>query len=175
MIIVLSQKIDTDSTYSGDDVFRIYHYPSRYKNQIHTGDIFVYYQGNRYDKKKRYYFGVGRVGEISKENEDDYYAELLFTTKFIKKVPIYMANGGYVEQLGYETVRKSMNPPWQSSVRTISIEAFKYILDHSESNEIVYEYNNLLKKSIQKYYISNQKGALMEIINLIQKLLVLYT
>ena len=136
MIIVLSQKIDTDSTYYGDDVFRIYHYPSRYKNQIHTGDIFVYYQGNRYDKKKRYYFGVGRVGEISKENEDDYYAELLFTTKFIKKVPIYMANGGYVEQLGYETVRKSMNPPWQSSVRPISIEAFKYILDHSESNEI---------------------------------------
>ena len=86
-----------------------------------------------------------------------------------------MANGGYIEQLGYETVRKSMNPPWQSSVRPISIEAFKYILDHSEINEKVYEYNNLLKKSIQKYYISNQKGALTEMINLIQKLLVLYT
>ena len=53
MIIILSQKIDTESAYTGDEVFRTYHYPGRYRNQIHTGDVFVYYQGNRYDKSLR--------------------------------------------------------------------------------------------------------------------------
>ena len=64
MLIILSQKIDTDSDYS-DEVFETYHYPSRYKNQIHEGDTFVYYQGNRYVKEQRYYYGVGTIGQIT--------------------------------------------------------------------------------------------------------------
>lgn len=110
MIIVLSQKIDTHSSYVGDKVFGIYHYPARYRNQIHTGDTFVYYQGNRYDKSQRYYFGTGRIGEIRREDDENYYAELLNAVSFEKKVPIYLPDGGYVEQLGYETVRKNINP-----------------------------------------------------------------
>ena len=119
MIIILSQKIDTESAYTGDEVFRTYHYPGRYRNQIHTGDVFVYYQGNRYDKSQRYYFGTGWIGNIKTEDEDNYYAELLNVVRFEKKVPIYLPDGGYVEQLGYDTVRKSINPPWQSSVRPL--------------------------------------------------------
>ena len=46
MLIILSQKIDTESPYS-DEPFNSYHYPARYRNQIHEGDVFVYYQGNR--------------------------------------------------------------------------------------------------------------------------------
>lgn len=62
MLIILSQKIDTPSAYS-DETFATYHYPAGYKNQIHEGDTFVYYQGSRYVKEQRYYFGVGTVGK----------------------------------------------------------------------------------------------------------------
>ena len=68
MFIILSQKIDTESSYS-DEIFSTYHYPSRYKNQIHEGDTFVYYQGNRYVKDQRYYFGTGTIGRISSSDE----------------------------------------------------------------------------------------------------------
>lgn len=94
MTIILSQKIDTESVYMGDEVFRTYHYPRRYRNQIHTGDVFVYYQGNRYDKSQRYYFGTGRIGNIKTEDEDNYYAGLLNVVRFKKKVPIYLPDGG---------------------------------------------------------------------------------
>lgn len=174
MIIILSQKIDTDSSYSGDEVFKIYHYPARYKNQIHTGDTFVYYQGNRYDKSQRYYFGSGRIGKIEQEDEDNFYAELIDVSKFEKKVPIYLPDGGYVEQLGYETVRKSINPPWQSSIRPLSEDAFSYILEHSGSQKKIDAYNSQLKKAIQNYYITNDRTAVLEIIEIAHKLAELY-
>lgn len=63
MLVILSQKVDSESSYA-DELFNSYHYPAKYKNQLHKGDIFIYYQGNRYDKSQRYYFGVGSVGEI---------------------------------------------------------------------------------------------------------------
>lgn len=45
MLVVLSHRIDFESDYA-DELFRTYHYPSRYRNQLHEGDRFVYYQGN---------------------------------------------------------------------------------------------------------------------------------
>ena len=125
MLIILSQKIDTKSDYDGDEIFRIYHYPSRYRNQIHTGDIFIYYQGNRFDKSQRYYFGKGDIGRISTTDGENYYAELINVIRFKNRVPIYLPDEGYIEQLGYETVRKSINPPWQSSVRPLSKERIR--------------------------------------------------
>lgn len=62
MFIILSQKIDTASPYEGDQPYKIYHYPRRYRNQIHSGDIFIYYQENRYERSQRYYFETGRIG-----------------------------------------------------------------------------------------------------------------
>lgn len=174
MIIILSQKIDTESIYTGDEVFKTYHYPRRYRNQIHTGDVFIYYQGNRYDKSQRYYFGTGQIGNIQIENEDNYYAELLNVVRFEKKVPIYLPDGGYVEQLGYDTVRKSINPPWQSSVRPLSKQAYSYILQHSGNNEMISEYNAMLKKAIQSYYISNDKEAILRILEIAGQLAALY-
>ena len=127
MLIILSQRIDTDSDYS-DEVFETYHYPSRYKNQIHEGDTFVYYQGKRYVKEQRYYYGVGTIGQITTFDDENYYASLINVRKFNTKVPIYLPDGKYVEQLGYETVRKSPTPPWQSSVRPLSQQAYDYII-----------------------------------------------
>lgn len=170
MIIILSQKIDTDSSYSGDEVFKVYHYPARYKNQIHSGDTFVYYQGNRYDKSQRYYFGTGQIGKIEQENEDNYYAQLINVSRFEKNVPIYLPEEGYIEQLGFETVRKSLNPPWQSSIRPLSDVAYRYILDHSGNQKTVEIYNLKLKKAIQNYYIEKDSNALLEIIENARKL-----
>ena len=174
MIIILSQKIDTESSYSGDKIFKVYHYPARYKNQIHTGDTFVYYQGNRYDKSQRYYFGSGRIGKIKQEDEGNFYAELIDVSKFEKKVPIYLPDEGYVEQLGYETVRKSINPPWQSSIRPLSEKAFSYILEHSGNQKKIDQCNSQLKKAIQNYYIAKDRTAVLEILEIAHKLADLY-
>ena len=38
MLVVLSQKVDSASSYA-DELFRSYHYPAKYKNQLHKGDI----------------------------------------------------------------------------------------------------------------------------------------
>ena len=168
MLIILSQKIDTSSVYS-DEVFTTYHYPSRYRNQIHEGDTFVYYQGNRYVKDQRYYFGVGTVGKISTLDGDNYYAELINGQKFKNKVPIYLPDGKYVEELGYDTIRKSPTPPWQSSVRPLSQQAFDYIIAAAgvqlkpETSSSVEELRERLKSQVRAFYLDNDINAILEI------------
>ena len=175
MLIILSQRIDTESVYS-DKVFETYHYPSRYKNQIHEGDTFVYYQGNRYVKEQRYYFGTGIVGTVSTPDGENYYAQLLNIQKFTKTVPIYLPDGQYVEQLGFDTVRKSPTPPWQSSVRPLSKAAYDYIISESgiEAPEEATDIDSLkesLKSSIRSYYIENNDNALFKIRELTTQLI----
>lgn len=170
MIVVLSQRIDFDSSYS-DELFKAYHYPARYRNQLHKGDVFVYYQGNRHEKSQRYYFGVGTVGEIVTSDGENYYAELLDCQQFEKKVPIYLPDGGYIEQLGYESVRKSIRPPWQSSIRPLSQEAFDYILNTAgiqkplETNdaEDVEVLRDKLRTAVREYYIGSDPSAIHRI------------
>jgi len=168
MLIILSQKVDSDSTYS-DKLFRTYHYPARYRNQLHKGDIFIYSQGNRYDKTQRYYFGAGRVGEVLSTDGENYYATLVDCQKFTKKVPIYLPDGGYIEQLGYDTVRKSLTPPWQSSVRPISQQAFDYILNAAgvqyspKPEESLYVLREKLKKAVREYYVDRDNAAIFRI------------
>ena len=84
MLVILSQKIDTESEYA-DDLFNTYHYPARYKNQLHKGDVFIYYQGNRYSKDHRYYFGGGTVGEVLSADGENYYAKLIDCQLFEKR------------------------------------------------------------------------------------------
>lgn len=168
MLIILSQKIDTSSEYS-DKVFTTYHYPARYKNQIHEGDTFVYYQGNRFVKEQRYYFGCGTVGKISTPDGESYYAELINGQKFNNKVPIYLPDGKYVEQLGYDTIRKSPVPPWQSSVRPLSQQAFDYIISAAAiqpklGNKVsVDELKECLKSRIRAFFLDNDVNAVPEI------------
>ena len=170
MIVVLSQRIDFNSSYA-DELFNTYHYPARYKNQLHKGDIFIYYQGSRYDKSQRYYFGIGTVGEIVTSDGENYYAKLLDCQQFEKKVPIYLPDGGYIEQLGYETVRKNIMPPWQSSIRPLSQEAYDYILNAAgiqkapEANdaESVDVLRDKLKTAVREYYIGGDPSAIHRI------------
>jgi len=172
MLIILSQKIDSNSDYE-DDLFNVYHYPARYRNQIHSGDTFVYYQGNRYDKSQRYYFGTGIVGQITCHDEENYYAALLQGRRFEKKVPIYLPDEGYIEQLGYETIRNSINPPWQSSIRPISKTAYSYILNHAGILSEIVSVEDLkerLKEAIRAFYIGDDNSEILQIIDLSTKI-----
>ena len=172
MLIILSQKIDSESTYS-DEVYKTYHYPVRYKNQIHEGDIFVYYQGNRYQRDQRYYFGTGIVDRISSEDGRNYYATLKDVRRFKTKVPIYIEEGKYIEQLGYETVRKSLNPPWQSSIRPLSRKAYEYILSAAGISEeqSLEDMKDLMKRHIKDYYLNDNFQSLVEVHKLSEKLI----
>ena len=170
MLVILSQKVDSESSYA-DELFNSYHYPARYRNQLHKGDVFIYYQGNRFDKSQRYYFGVGTIGEILTTDGENYYAKLLDCRQFEKKVPIYLPDGGYIEQLGYGSVRKSINPPWQSSVRPLSQEAFDYILNaagvqivpNTTAAVSVDELKEQLKRSVRDFFVENDASAIHRI------------
>jgi len=168
MLVVLSQKIDSKSYYS-DELFRLYHYPARYRNQLNEGDVFVYYQGNRHDKSQRYYFGVGRIGEISTTDGENYYAKLIECQRFEKIVPIYLPDGGYIEQLGYEKVRNNINPPWQSSIRPISEQAFDFILDAAgiqyglQQKQSVELLQIKLKDAVREFFVGKNNISILEI------------
>lgn len=168
MLMILSQKIDSKSSYS-DELFTTYHYPARYRNQLHSGDTFVYYQGNRFEKEQRYYFGCGIIGDIHTSDEENYYAELIHCQRFKKKVPIYLPDGGYIEQLGYQDIRKSVNPPWQSSIRPLSKTAYDYILKHAgvltslDDSHSIEELKVKLKSSIRAFYLENDSHAILGI------------
>ncbi len=152
MKIILSQRIDIESDY--DDVpFSTYHFPKRYRNQIHPGDRFIYYQGNRHRKEHRYYFGCGVIGRVEPDaTAEKYYAEILEGRRFSEVVPIYLPDGdGFVESLGYNDVRNKPNPSWQNSIRKISDEAFNKILsfagvsaDAGESTGVLESESNAL-------------------------------
>ena len=168
MLVILSQKVDTASSYS-DELFNSYHYPAKYRNQLHEGDIFIYYQGNRHDKSHRYYFGIGTVGEILTTDGENYYAKLLNCQQFEKKVPIYLPDGGYIEQLGYETVRNSINPPWQSSIRPLSQKAFDYILNAAGIQNVPPKAESIdmltekLRNAVRDYFVEKNAAAIHHI------------
>lgn len=177
MYIILSQRKDIEMSYS-DSLYSVYHYPARYKNQIHEGDIFVYYQGDRTNKEHRVYFGTGEVGRIHTQDGISYYAELVNCQSFENEISIYLdGEPKYIETFGYETIRKSPIPPWQSSVRPLSEKAYQYIISHagqlteisnSEEESVLKEE---LKQSIKKYYLEGDMDGLKEAYSIIGNLL----
>lgn len=85
-----------------------------------------------------------------------------------KKVPIYLPENKYIEQLGYETVRKSPTPPWQSSIRPLSEEAYQYILANaggliSIQTTSVDTLKDELKQFIRSFYLENNTDAILKI------------
>ena len=129
MKIILSQRIDIESDYE-DVPFSMYHFPKKYRNQIHTGDRFIYYQGDRFKKEHRYYFGCGVIGAVEPDaTGENFYAEILESRRFSKNVPIYLPESdGFIESIGYDKVRNKPNPSWQNSIRKVSDDAFLKIL-----------------------------------------------
>lgn len=131
MPIILSQRIDLVSDYKDKPYFR-YHFPKRYRNQVKTGDVFIYYQGDSKKRENRYYFGCGVIGEVTPDRAGDgsLNAEIRFGIEFPRKVPIHLKTneGDYYECIGYKSVRKSPIPPWQTSTRKLSVQAFEKVV-----------------------------------------------
>ena len=127
MIIVLSQRIGAKSDY--DDIpFSVYHFPKEYKNLIHSGDRFVYYQGGHLKGENRYYYGCGVIGKIYPATDNTFYADIIDGQRFDRKVPIRRPEGDWYESLDFEQVRKKPIPPWRRSIRALSETAFSAIL-----------------------------------------------
>lgn len=174
MHIVLSQKVDTKSTYK-DQLFQVYHYPVRYQRQIHEGDSFIYYQSDQWHAERRYYFGTGKIGDITAGNDKHFYARLLDCKQFEHVVPIHMGDG-YVETLGYSDVRRSPNPPWQNSIRGLSEAAYEYILAHAGTlkpvhGEDISKLRMQLKNAFRGYYLNDNPDCLREIHDISDRLL----
>lgn len=127
--IVLSQRIVQESEYR-DIPFERYHFPRRYRRAIHRGDRFLYYQGDRWHRDHRYYFGAGVVGDIypDLEKENHFFADMVEAHPLPEKVPIYAPDGSFYESLSYTEVRRQPMPAWQNSIRPISKEAFETIV-----------------------------------------------
>lgn len=176
--IVLSQKRDIESSYS-DELFHIYHFPSKYRNQIHEGDIFVYYQGNRNHREMRYYFGTGIVGQVSAADGESWYAELKNCKEFSNNVPLYYNGNNYIEQIGY--TGKRMMPPFQTSIRSLTKEAYEYIISKAgflndvkpADKDILIDEAGLDQKlldAVNDYFLSHDTNALTQIINAAESL-----
>jgi len=152
-----------------DKLFSVYHFPKKYRNQISVGDTFIYYQGDRHKRENRYYYGTGKIGRVYKTSENDYYAELVDCNRFNAIVPIYK-EGGYIEQLDYETIRKSPTPPWQSSIRPLSEGAYKLILLKANGlipaveSHLQIDLENELKAAMKSYYRDGNELAIKVII-----------
>ena len=176
--IILSQKTDVESAYS-DELYHVYHFPAKYRNQIHEGDIFLYYQGDRRHREMRYYFGTGRVGRVFDADSESWYAELQDGKKFDNHVPIYFNRDSYVEQIGYTGTRTM--PSFQTSIRSIAKEAYDYVIskagnlenaevnkknDNDEENAL----DEKLMDAINDYFLSRDPCALDKIIDVAGKL-----
>ena len=88
-------------------------------------------------------------------------------------MPIYLPDGGYIEQLGYETIQCSTNPTWQSSIRPRSQTAFDYIVNAAgiqmppEKLESVADLNEKLKTAIRECFVDSNTAAIYRIESLV--------
>lgn len=116
------------SGYTYDDKTGVsYEYPNRYKNQIVTGDAFVYH------KKGGGYIGVGVIGEIhSSETAGRWICDILQYKPFGMPVPLKAVDGFYFEaqpDIGKEDVY------FAQGVRAITEERFELLLETAGVND----------------------------------------
>lgn len=175
--IILSQKKDFKSEYK-DKLFQLYHFPASYRSRINTGDIFIYNQGEQgqpVSNNIRYYYGTGIIGNIyTLDDGVTYFAELKQCKSFYNNVPLKFDDGEecgkYIEQLGYEEKRKK--PNWQSSIRNLSPEAFKTIINMAgglidvSQNIDIEEIKSDLKTCIDNFYLKDNHQSLVDVIAL---------
>ena len=172
--IILSQKKDFKSEYK-DELFKLYHFPARYRSTIKTGDVFIYHQGKQGASSSpyniRYYFGMGIIGEIySNDGGATYFAELKQCKMFFNNVSIKLEDGNYVEQLGVASDR--IRPSWEHSIRVLSEEAYKSIINMSGglmdlSSDVDTDALKVdLKNSIDRFYLNDDHQALIDIMSL---------
>lgn len=171
--IVLTQKKDFKSEYE-DKLFQLYHFPAKYRNKINTGDTFVYHQGDNKQpvtKKVRYYYGTGVIGNIYPADDGaSYFAELIQCKSFYNNVLIKNEDDEYWEQMGFEGKREK--PDWQNSIRAVSKEAYKAIINAAggllnvSADVDVEAIKSDLKLSIDSFYLDGNHQSLVDVMAL---------
>lgn len=120
-----------DYDYWEDIEGELYHFPHQYKNRILEADRFVYYRGSRAADgsiRAPCYFGVGRVGEVWRDNripESEHkqrwrwFCRIEDYRPFPEPVP-FKVNGEYIEDIPQNH--------WGVGVRELSEAKFNRIL-----------------------------------------------
>jgi putative restriction endonuclease len=146
---------ENDESSWDDKTGEYYHYPSKYKSKISTGDKIIYYKGKMKDKnflnkrlsKEPHYFGIGTIGEISEdksiEGKTNFYAQIKNYQPFIEAVSFKNENKEYFED-------HDRSNYFRDAVRTINEKIYNLILSNAsliydtfEVNEEVQDYNSL--------------------------------
>ena len=124
---------ENDESEWDDKTGEYYHYPSKYKSKIATGDKIIYYKGKIKDKsfidkrlsKEPHYFGIGTIGQITIDNsiegKTNFYAEIINYEPFIEAIPFKAENGDYLE------INERSNY-FRDAVRPITEEVYNQIL-----------------------------------------------
>ena len=131
-LVLVQNEVTADPAHNWDDVEGVhYHYPSKYRNKISTGEQFVYYVGvHRADGRRRphgEYFGTGTIGEIWEDpsKERSWYCSIENYERFTSSVPAKI-NG--------ESIEIGPSNMWRDGVRKISQDTLDRILDLSGRN-----------------------------------------
>lgn len=125
-LILVQNEVTADPAHDWDDVEGVhYHYPSKYRNKIATGERFIYYVGvHRSDGRRRphgEYFGTGLIGDIwpDPEKANSWYCSIEDYERF--KEPVAAKIDG-------EAIETGPSNMWRDGVRVIDAAAFDRIL-----------------------------------------------
>lgn len=118
--LVLTQA--PESSYR-DELGARYHFPDRYRSQISSGDLFIYYE------PRRGYIGGGRIGPITRDPERSghWYAGIVNYKRFARGVGLKDEQGSYWEKR--PDIKK---PAFQKAVRRITRETYGRVLAAGE-------------------------------------------
>lgn len=126
MCVVLAEN---DVSKWDDETGVRYHFPKMYRRHIKAGMRFVYYKGKLKSENRQYsakrlsdsphYFGIGRIKEITPDENGHLYATLIDFQKFDHAV-IAKKDVGYYENIP----EQQKSNYWRPSVRPISKEVF---------------------------------------------------
>ncbi|MHB8142031.1 MAG: hypothetical protein ACYDHD_12410 [Vulcanimicrobiaceae bacterium] len=127
MPVILTQHYSPADRVYEDVEYALYHYPRAYFGRVRPYDRFIYYRprgrsARRADSKC--YFGHGILGPWSPDprRPDHRFVDILKAEAFAVPVPLYSANGVFIES------ESATAPAFQSAVRELSETAFWKIL-----------------------------------------------
>jgi Holliday junction resolvase-like predicted endonuclease len=129
-LVLVQNVVVQDEAHNWNDVEGVhYHYPSKYRKKIRTGEQFVYYRGVNRPGGKRVpaeYFGTGRIGEIwedpdsSERRQRSWYCSIEDYQPFAKPV-LAKVNG-----ISLEDIPRNL---WRDGVRVLEAGTFEKILE----------------------------------------------
>ncbi|MBF7979465.1 MULTISPECIES: HNH endonuclease [Rahnella] len=120
---------ENDDSKWDDKTGERYHFPKMYRKHLSPGMRFVYYKGKLKPENKEFasqrlsklphYFGVGRISDITPDDDGHFYATLTDFQEFDNAV-IAKKDDGYYEDIP----ERQKSNYWRPSVRPISAEIF---------------------------------------------------